>query len=226
MSNEEYEEKRGPNLGARTIKRHGAQAVVAGFGVQQTLQAMVNMKWLDQEMAFFLLGVLPAGVTILWKWWDGLRMKDRLNAALDKRMPTSLFLLVFLTSGCAIQFGTMEPKHFTNLDGEMLLACETKGVLITMGDSDICSNAMRGGRVSKTFSDMTLGVMRTAGAIVAGFFGGAGQGVMNAVRTDAQEVPVDEAEAQRSVALEAIQREKLGPLLDAPIDNPFTAPEN
>lgn len=210
MSDEIYEEKRGPNAGARTLQRHAVQGTTASIGLMGILQAMVELQWLSQAHAYLALGLLPPVLTTLWKAWDGLRMGERLNKALDKNLPTSIVLIVFLCSGCAIQLGTMEPRHFTSLDGTMLIACETKGILLTMGDADICSNAMRGGRVSKTFSDMTLGVFRTTGAIVAGFFGGAGAGVMQAVRADearAAEVPADEAEAQRAQALESIRAE-------------------
>lgn len=233
MSSEEYDEKRGPNLGARTVRRHAVQGATTSVGLMGILQACVELQWLDQAQAFLALGLIPPVLTSVWKGWDGLRMKDRVNAVLDKRMPLSMLLIVFLCSGCALQLGTMEPRHFTSLDGTMLIACETKGILLTMGDADICSNAMRGGRVSKTFSDMTLGVFRTAGAIVAGFFGGAGQGVAAAVRADearAVEAPADEAEAQRATELEKM-RESDGDANSffstdtTTLENPFTAPD-
>lgn len=222
------DEKRGPNLGARTVGRHAAQAGTASVGLMGILQATIELGWLDQAQAFLALGLIPPVLTSVWKGWDGLRMRERVNAALDKRMPTSLFLIVvLLCAGCAVQVGTAKPEKFTALDGTMLIACETRGILLSVGDADICSNSMRGGRMSQTFSDMTLGVMRTAGAAIAGFFGGAGTGMMQAVQAEAREVPVDDAEAQRSVALEQIQRERATITLEESptIVNPFTAPE-
>lgn len=222
------EEKRGPNLGARTVTRHAAQAGTASVGLMGILQAMVEMQWLDQSQAFLALGLVPPILTSVWKSWDGLRMKDRLNAALDKRLPPSLFLIVvLLCSGCAVQLGTMKPEKFVALDGTMLLACETRGILFTVGDADLCSNSARGGMVSKTFSDMTLGVVRTAGAIIAGFFGGAGAGVTQALQVDDREALREEAEAS-SISPGAT----VVPDADVsyefkdgdPLVNPFTAP--
>lgn len=214
------EEKRGPNMGARTVTRHAAQAGTASVGLMGILQAMVEMQWLDQSQAFLALGLVPPVLTSLWKSWDGLRMKDRLNAAIDKRWPTMLVLSVFLLSGCAVQLGTMKPEKFVALDGTMLLACETRGILFTVGDADLCSNSARGGMVSKTFSDMTLGVVRTAGAIIAGFFGGAGAGVTQALQADATPAVVVPQAAPATVAPDT----DVSYGDDATMANPFTAP--
>ncbi len=218
MSGPAYDEKRGPNLGNRTIARHATQAGATSVGLMGILQATVEKGWLDQSEAFLALGLIPPILTSIWKTWDGLRMQDRVNAKLDKMMPPSLFLLVILLcSGCAVQLGKMQPKSFTSLDGTMLIACDTQGILFTVGDSDICSNSMRGGRVSSTFSDMTLGVVRVAGAAVAGFFGGAGQGMAQAIRAD-------EAQAQ-VVAPSAPPAVEPAPVEPSWPANPFTPAE-
>ncbi len=213
------DEKRGPNMGSRTLGRHAAQGATASVGLMGILQATIEMGWLDQAQAFLALGLIPPVLTSVWKAWDGLRMKERVNAAIDKRFPILLVLIAVVGSGCAVQLGTMQPKHFTSLDGTMLIACETQGILFTVGDSDICSNSMRGGRVSQTFSDMTLGVVRTGGAIIAGFFGGAGAGVAQAVRADEAQAAAVAPSAPPAVEPEAGYTQPAWP------SNPFTPGE-
>jgi hypothetical protein len=216
------DEKRGPNLGSRTIGRHATQAGATSVGLMGILQATIELGWMDQAQAFLALGLIPPVLTSIWKGWDGLRMKERLNAAIDKRYPILLVFIAVVGSGCAVQLGTMAPKHFTSLDGTMLIACETRGILLTMGDSDICSNSMRGGRVSQTFSDMTLGVVRTGGAIIAGFFGGAGAGVAQAVRADEAQAQVVAPSAPPIAESSASTLLPAGPAWP---ENPFTPGE-
>lgn len=204
------EEKRGPNMGSRSTVRHGAQAGASAGGLALILQALVDTGKMDINGAFLALAILTPVLTTVWKLWDGLDGMARLKALLNRVAP--LVVALGLLSGCAIQLGTMEPKQFSTLGGGTLIACDTKGILIAVGDADLCSNSARGGNVSKTFSDMTLGVVRTAGAAVAGFFGGAGQGMAQALQIE----PVA-PEAPPAVSAPAEPEPSFG--------NPFTAPE-
>lgn len=225
MAEAEYEEKRGPNLGSRSMARHGAQGGAIALALREIFQALVDRGAVDINDAWLYSLLLTPVLTMAWKGWDDLGFTGRLKGWLDSRgfkaAPAILALLIPLAGGCAIQLGTMEPKQFATLGGGTLIACDTKGILIAFGDADLCSNSARGGHVSKTFSDMTLGVVRTVGAAVAGFFGGAGQGMAQAMQADR---PV---EVPTSPAAE--------PVVDGPVSssynttmpdmtNPFTAP--
>lgn len=187
MAGAEYEEKRGPNMGSRTIVRHGAEGAASAGGLALVLQALVDVGKIDVHQAFLALAILTPIVTTILKTWSSLGLTARLRAALDRKFPAApavMLLLIPLIGGCAIQIGTTDPEQFSTLGGGTMIACETKGIMIAIGDADLCSNSARGGRVSRTFADMTLGVIRTAGAIVAGFFGGAGQGITEAMADD------------------------------------------
>lgn len=208
------DEKRGPNMGSRSTIRHGTQGAASAGGLALLLQAMVEAGKLDVHQAFLGLAILTPVLTTAWKLWDGVDGMARLKALLNRVAPLALAL--GLLSGCAIQLGTMEPKQFSTLGGGTLIACETKGILIAVGDADLCSNSARGGKVSKTFSDMTLGVVRTAGAAIAGFFGGAGQGMAQALQAE----PVA-ASVEAPSAPVAVEGESDG----GSFGNPFTAPE-
>ena len=213
MGAPEYDEKRGPNMGSRTTVRHGAQAGASSGALAMLLQAMVDAGKLDIHGAFLALAILTPVLTTLWKLWDGLEGMARLKALLNRVAP--LVLCVALLSGCAFQIGTLEPKQFSTLGGGTLIACDTKGILIAVGDADLCSNSARGGHVSRTFSDMTLGVVRTVGAAGAGFFGGAGQGMARALEADELEAPVP-----------PVAEPSAPPAIDAGVPaNPFTAPD-
>lgn len=214
MAGPEYDEKRAPNMGSRSMVRHGAQAGTAGIGLMGLLQAVVDMGYLDINQAFLALGILTPIVTTLWKAWDALDVTARIKSALNKKFPIALLLLPLLGVGCAVQIGTMEPKQFTTLGGGTLIACDTRGILLAFGDADLCSNSARGGHVSKTFSAMTLGVVRTVGAAIAGFFGGAGQGMAQAMQADAVEAPAAPAPAPLEFDSGS-----------TPLANPFTAPD-
>lgn len=204
------EEKRGPNMGSRSTVRHGAQAGASAGGLALILQALVDTGKMDINGAFLALAILTPVLTTVWKLWDGLDGMARLKALLNRVAP--LVVALGLLSGCAVQLGTMEPKQFSTLGGGTLIACDVKGISIAVGDADLCSNSARGGKVSKTFSDMTLGVVRTAGAAVAGFFGGAGQGMAQALQSE----PVA-PEAPPAVSVPDEPEPSFG--------NPFTAPE-
>lgn len=216
MAGPEYDEKRGPNMGSRSTATHGIQAGASAGGLALILQAFVDMGKIDIHQAFLALAILTPIATTLWKLWDGLDGMARLKALLNRKLPLAILLLPFL-GGCAVQIGTMEPKQFSTLGGGTLIACDTKGITLAFGDADLCSNSARGGHVSKTFSQMTLGVVRTVGAAVAGFFGGAGQGMAQALEADQLEAPaVPAAPAVAPLELDA------GSGLPA---NPFTAPD-
>lgn len=225
MAGPEYEEKRGPNLGSRTIARHGAQGTATVGSLMTILQSMVNMEWLTQESAFFALGALTVVGTTLWKWSDKLKMEARVNKALEKHFPSSIVILLVCLAltlpGCAVQLGTAKPEKFVALDGTMLIACETKGVYFAVGDADICSNSMRGGHVGRDFVDMTLGVVQAAGSIVAGFFtglGGAGAGMQAAVAAQVAPAAVAPHAAPPAPVAPAVETAPEWP------SNPFTAP--
>lgn len=220
MAGAEYDEKRGPNMGSRTTVRHGAQGAASSGALALVLQALVDRGTLSIQDAFVALAFLTPVLTTVWKLWDGLDGMARLKALLNRKLPLAILLLPFL-GGCAIQLGTMEPKQFSTLDGGTLIACDTKGITLAFGDADLCSNSARGGHVSKTFSAMTLGVVRTVGAAVAGFFGGAGDGMARALEADRPvEVPVPPAAAP----VEAPSPSATPPSFDVPT-NPFTAPD-
>lgn len=214
----DQDEKRGPNMGSRSTVRHGTQAAASGGGLALLLQALVDAGQLDIQQAFLGLAILTPVLTTVWKLWDGLDGMARLKGLANRWAPPAPilipFLLIPLLGGCAIQLGTMEPKQFSTLGGGTLIACDTKGITIAVGDADLCSNSARGGKVSQTFSDMTLGVVRTVGAAVAGFFGGAGQGMAQAIAVEAVSAPDAPAAAPPVLEFE-----------DEPTGNPFTAPE-
>ena len=226
MAGAEYEEKRGPNPGSRSVVRHGTEGGVTAGGLALVLQALVDYGSIDIKQAFVALAVLTPIVTTALKAWASLGATARLRGWLDKRFPAggpptailAALAMLPLLSGCALQVGTMEPKQFSTLGGGTLIACETKGFLIAIGDSDLCSNSARGGKVSKTFSDMTLGVVATVGKIIAGFFGGAGAGVQAAM---APSVGGAAPAAESTTSPPATPAPTVSPVLD----NPFTAPE-
>lgn len=223
MAGPEYDEKRGPSMGSRSTVRHGAQGLASSGALAMVLQALVDAGRLDINQAFLALAILTPVATTLWKTWDALGVTARLRAWLDKRFPAApaiALLLIPLLGGCAIQLGTMQPKQFSTLGGGTLIACETKGILLAIGDADLCSNSARGGHVSKTFSQMTLGVVRTLGAAVAGFFGGAGRGMADALEADAVEAPVPPV----PIEVPSSRTSDVQPG-DVFTGNPFTAPQ-
>ncbi len=111
---------------------------------------------------------------------------------LKNTTPMAMVLICLLPLGCAVQLGQVHPNFYTGADGETVVACDVKGVSLSFGDADICRN-VEGGHVSRTFADMTLGLVRAAGAIVAGFFtglGGAGAGVQAALAPEVPATPL------------------------------------
>lgn len=229
MAGAEYDEKRGPNMGSRTTVRHGTQGVAASGGLAMLLQAMVDAGKMDIQHAFLALAILTPILTTAWKTWDQLGFTARLRGWLDskgfKAAPIVAAMLIPIAGGCAVQLGTMEPKQFSTLGGGTLIACETKGILLAFGDADLCSNSARGGHVSRTFSDMTLGVVRTVGAAIAGFFGGAGQGMAQALESQPDPAPAVAAPSAPVAPDPAVSWESLGGNVTAEIrENPFTAP--
>ena len=226
MAGAEYDDKRAPNLGSRSTVRHGAQGLASSGALAMVLQALVDAGRLDINQAFLALAILTPIATTAWKTWDALGVTARLRSWLDRRFPAAplvALMLIPMLGGCAIQLGTMQPKQFSTLDGGTLIACETKGIAIAIGDADLCSNSARGGHVSKTFSAMTLGVVRTVGAAVAGFFGGAGTGIARALEADAAE-PAVAPVPPVSVEVPASRTSDVQPG-DVFTTNPFTAPE-
>lgn len=222
MAEAEYEAKRDPNMGSRSTLRHGGQAGVSAGGLAMLLQALVEAQKIDVHQAFLLLAILTPIATTAWKAWDQLGLMARLRGWLDakgfKAAPVILALLIPLAGGCAIQLGTATPHQFSTLNDGTLIACETKGILLAIGDADLCSNSARGGHVSRTFADMTLGVVRTVGSAVAGFFGGAGRGMADALEADRPvEVPAPPAAAPAEPATSSVD-------LTVPT-NPFVAPD-
>lgn len=126
-------------------------------------------------------------------------------------------LLCLLPLGCAVQLGEIHPNFHTGADGETVVACDVKGASFSFGDADICRN-VEGGHVSRTFSDLALGLVRTAGSIVAGFFsglGGAGVGMQAAL---APEVPATSLSASPATPI------PLDPEPDPGLGNIFTNP--
>ena len=92
-----------------------------------------------------------------------------------------LGLLMACLTGCALSVGTIEPREFTAVSGETVLACETKGIQFSVGDGGNCRvdsdgflSTQEGGHASDTARDIVLGVFEGAGRIVAGMFGGIG----------------------------------------------------
>ncbi len=215
MAGAEYEEKRGPNMGSRSTVRHGAQGAASAGGLALLLQALVDAGKLDIQGAFLALAILTPVLTTLLKLWDGLDGLARLKALLNRVAP--LVVAIGLLGGCAIQLGTMTPEQFSTLGGGTMIACETKGITIALGDADLCSNSARGGKVSQTFAGMALGLVRTAGAAVAGFFGGAGQGM--AMALDRDEVTAPDASPAAPAVESAPAEQSLGS------SNPFWAPD-
>lgn len=219
MAGAEYEEKRGPNLGTRSTVRHGAQAGASAGGLALLLQALVDAGKIDIHGAFLALAILTPVLTTVWKLWDGLEGMARLKALLNRVAPLAVAL--GLLSGCAMHIGTADPEQFSTLGGGTMIACETRGITIAFGDADVCSNSMRGGRVSQTFSDMTLGTMRVVGSAIAGFFGGAGAGMYQAMAATPAPAAV-EAPAVPTVS-EPIEPDSTGEL--ETFGNPFVAPD-
>lgn len=220
MAGPEYDEKRGPNMGSRSTVRHGVEGAASAGGLALLLQALVDYGSIDIKQAFVALAVLTPIATTALKVWSSLGFTARLRAWLDKRFPAApvvALLLIPLLGGCAIQIGTADPEQFSTLGGGTLIACETKGITIAIGDADLCSNSARGGHVSKTFAGMTLGVIRTVGAAIAGFFGGAGSGMADALEAEAASAPVEAGVPPSAPSAPVYQP-------DMPA-NPFTAPD-
>lgn len=227
-----YDEKRAPNMGSRSTTRHGAQGAASAGGLAMLLQALVEAGKLDIQQAFLALAILTPIATTGWKVWDSLGVTARIRAWLDSRFPAAPLvaaLLIPLAGGCAIQIGTADPEQFSTLGGGTMIACETRGITIAIGDADLCSNSARGGHVSRTFADMTLGVVRAIGAGVAAAFGGlgaAGAG-MAAALDPAPEPPAPAPSAPAAPAYE-FRDAPAAPsyeFRDAPAANPFTAPD-
>lgn len=93
----------------------------------------------------------------------------------------TLIVACSLTLGCTSVMGTVEPKEFTSVAGETVLACEVKGWSISVGDGGLCRtddsgyvSTQEGGRLSETVVGLTTGILETGGRIAAGFFGGIG----------------------------------------------------
>lgn len=219
MASDEYEAKRGPNMGTRSTVRHGAQAGASAGGLALLLQALVDAGKMDIHGAFLALAILTPVITTAWKLWDGLEGMARLKALLNRVAPLAIALSML--GGCAMHIGTADPEQFSTLGGGTMVACETKGITIAFGDADVCSNSMRGGRVSQTFSDMTLGVVRTVGSAIAGFFGGAGQGMAQAMAANPAPAAV-EAPAAPAVSEPVTE---FVPNDSFRSGNPFTAPD-
>lgn len=187
--------KSDPNGGIRrTITRHtfegGAVTAFAALLVAKFGEVFGISEVWEQSAALAILVGLLGGLAKFW------HENDLTRRILAKFLGPSVgILLALLVGGCAIQLGSSNPKEFSGAFGETIVACEIKGVSIAFGDADICRN-VEGGHVSKTFADMTLGTIRAAGAIVAGFFtglGGAGQGMQDAlapVPAETEEPPV------------------------------------
>ena len=224
MAGAGYEEKRGPNMGSRSMVRHGTQGAASAGGLALLLQALVDAGKLDIHGAFLALAILTPVLTTLLKLWDGLDGLARLKALLNRVAP--LVIAIGLLNGCAIQLGTMKPEQFATLGGGTMIACETKGITIALGDADLCSNSARGGKVSKTFSDMTLGVVRTVGAAVAGFFGGAGQGMAMAIESQPDPAQSIDPEMSPRTAVEFPGTTTVPlPDTESQITNPFVSPD-
>lgn len=166
----------------RTLTRHGfeggavtaaAALLVGKFGASLGITEV----WEQSAALAVLVGILG---TVAKFWHENELTKRILARALP---PAAGILLAVLVSGCAIQLGRVTPHEFSGAFGETVIACETVGINLAFGDADICRNT-EGGHVSKTFADMTLGLVRTAAAAVAGFFSGlgsAGQGMQSAL---------------------------------------------
>lgn len=183
--------------GRRTITRHtfegGAVTALSALIVGK-LGGLVGVvePWEQAAALSILVGILGGFA----KFWHENRITARALARVlgpdSPAGPTAGALIAaFLISGCAIQLGTADPKEFRGAFGETIVACEIKGISIAVGDADICRN-VEGGRVSQTFADMTLGVVRIVGQAVAGFFsglGGAGAGMRDALEASPSSPP-------------------------------------
>lgn len=164
--------------GQRSNVRHNIDQL-GGFGAAYfVLNRFVENGTIDTMEAAMLFGSIQWAVSALGKAAStyGPKLLARYGFTL------SLFLLL---SGCAIQLGRSTPHEFTGANGETIIACDVQGISVALGDADICRN-VEGGHVGRDFVDMTLGVVKAAGSIVAGFFtglGGAGQGMQAAVNS-------------------------------------------
>ena len=85
-------------------------------------------------------------------------------------------------------------------------------------ERSLTRHGFEGGKVSQTFADMTLGVVRVVGSAVAGFFtglGGAGAGMQAALAP----TPVAPAASDPPALIERVPEG-----VDAPAEDPARAP--
>lgn len=211
-------EKSDPRGGIRSQVRHNTEQVAANGFTFAALKYLVDQGTIDPQMAMMLMGGITVLLSAIFKAWSTLEMTPRIKTLISRWLPVAFLSLAVMIQGCAVQLGRSTPHEFTSITGETLVACEIVGISLAFGDADICRNA-EGGHVSKTFADMTLGVIKVVGSAVAGFFsglGGAGQGMQDALR-ESEKAPEAPSPAKVSVDPEA--------RIDVPTafpTNPFT----
>lgn len=167
MGEEQATKKSDPQGGIRTTGRHVGELTTGG-ALALLLISFAPEHWMNafqQNLAGIVLTAL----------FSTIAKELHKRGILGDVVRNSIVLIAVLgLGGCAGQLGKVEPNFHTGADGETIVACSVAGVTWSFGDADVCRN-VEGGRVSKTFSDMVLGVIRTAGAAVAGIFSGFGQ---------------------------------------------------
>lgn len=209
-------EKSDPRGGIRSQVRHNTEQVAANGFTFAALKYLVDNDMIDAQMAMLLMGGVVTALSAGLKAWSTLEMTPRVKTLLSRWLPMSIISLVLMAQGCAIQVGRVTPEEFTSITGETLIACKVEGIQFAFGDADICRN-VEGGHVSRTFADMTLGIVRLAANAVAGFFsglGGAGAGMQSAVA--APEVP-----ATSLLSPPAADTATEEPVTTSEIKNPF-----
>lgn len=82
-----------------------------------------------------------------------------------------LAVALMATPGCMVLAGTAKPKEIVTEDGERVLACDVRGLVLIAGNASICGTAT-GGEVSEAMGNL-IGeiidpVMRIIGGIGAG----------------------------------------------------------
>lgn len=158
--------KKGHELGGQRVskKRHAGE-LGAGGALALLIVSYLPEGFADPFQTNLLSVVLTAVFSTAAK---ALREVDVL-----RKMGIGGLVVVLLSSGCALTMGEIEPREFTGVQGETIVACEIRGVSLAVGDGGTCAT-VEGGQVSAGFVDVVLGLVESAGRIVGGIFTGIG----------------------------------------------------